>query len=102
MRVHWRDLAGLEVYGEHANVLVFEDDLVAVAGNFDDVLGRSGARGGVNRGGGEKRCPEDCSRNFHGVSCWVGMIVERVSCVQWRGVETPGVFVGASGKMRYG
>ncbi len=70
MRVHWCDLAGLEVYGEDANVLVFEDDLVAVSGDFDDVLGRSGPRGGVNRGGGEKRCAEDCSRNFHDVSCW--------------------------------
>ena len=64
--MHRRDLAWLEVDGEDANVLVFEDDLVAVAGDFDDVLGGSRARGGVDCGGGEQRCAEDGSRNFHG------------------------------------
>jgi len=50
MRVHRRDLAGFEVHGEDANLVVFEDDRVAVPGDFDDVLGWSRPRGGASVG----------------------------------------------------
>jgi len=66
VRVHGRDLARLEVYGEDADVIVFENYLMRVAGDFGNVLRGSGARGGVDRGGEKERSAEDGSRESHG------------------------------------
>jgi hypothetical protein len=98
MRMHGRDLAGLEVYGEDADVLVFEDDCVAVAGDFGDVLRGSGAGGGVNGGGGEQSCGDDCSRNFHGSPVGLERLLRESPVCRSFGDDTPGDFVGAKGR----
>ena len=38
VRMHWRDLPGLEVNRKDADMVVFEDDGMRVSGDFDDVL----------------------------------------------------------------
>jgi hypothetical protein len=52
VRMHGSDLARLDVHGENADVFVFEDDAMGIAGDLDDVLRRRGARGGVEGGRG--------------------------------------------------
>jgi len=55
MRVHRSDLAGLQVHGEDADVIVFEDYAVGIAGDFDDVLRRSGTGRGEEDAREEQR-----------------------------------------------